>query len=221
MTGAEFITAFRSLVGNPTIQEIPDRVAMLQIEQALSELSVDLGFRVVTDDTSLVLQPDVFEYLLPEECINVIRAEWNNFKLVSGTIAEWNRGGVNWQTQPSGTPTQYAVLGRTFYVYPPPADDALDGGDVVSLLYTAASTGLKPGGVDGFTEPEYWLAARKAAISFLGVRPDSDGKNEKRLNFLLGEYKRRFEAAAKARIVRPEDYKESYQGLGWRLPPSR
>ena len=219
MTGAEFITAVRSLIGNPSIQTEPDRVLMLQIEQALSELSVDLGFRVVTDNTSLVLQADVFEYLLPEECIDIIRAEWNNFKLVAGTIAEWNRGGVNWQTQPSGTPSQYAVLGRTFYVYPPPASDALTGDTSVSLLYTAAAKGLGAGGVDGFSETEYWLAARKAAINFLGVRPGEE--NTARLQFLMAEYRPRLAAAIKARVTRPAEYAEQYAGYGWRLPPAR
>lgn len=118
------------------IFEDPDLIDM--INDAQVDICRKTGF--LTNDTSISLLKGTQGYPLPDDCIEVLRATYQNNKLYKTTWQEVDMLDPGKDTQTTlGVPDHYYIIGNTIYFYPPPSAGSILS---VHVLYTRTPTAL-------------------------------------------------------------------------------
>lgn len=163
----------RNLIGNPGVRETSDRQLDPFLRSAFDWLCVELDARVVTADNPIDLSAGTYRYPLPEDFLLMLWVEWNERRLVEGSLREWVRDGVDWRNQDNGEPAVYAIEGRELYLKPPPSSTAITTSGTLDLSYIGASDGIIGESMPGMSTADLWVGVYAAARDWLGANPGS------------------------------------------------
>ncbi len=157
--------------------QVTDREISHFITSALHWFNSETGGHVPTTSTSAVtIVAGTYSYTLPTDCLKVVRAEWNETKLEASSIATWQRDGINFSNNDGANPTEFAVLGRTLYLYPTPTATSVSTDSTVTLIYRSSTVGPTSGALTGLTQPDLMIVAAYAARSYTLTHPTRESK---------------------------------------------
>lgn len=193
---------FRALCGGPTVNDLPKHTIGIHLASGLDTLMDALEASRETDAYSFALVVDQFEYPLPSDVHQVTWITWNDQPLTLGTTDDWIRQSRNWRTATSGTPSDIAIDGRTFLLYPPPSSDAITTAGVVVYRFLREYR-VTPAGIPGLPDADARLAVMLGALEWMGAN-NADGRHDRRMASLGGTVKNRLGDAA-GRAIQPLD----------------
>jgi hypothetical protein len=170
---------FRELVGNKTESQCSVRTVETFVGDAVDELADVLDYARRTDVASLALVADQYEYTRPTDVNEVLWVKWNGTELHKATREEWVNYGVEWRSATSGTPTEFAVDGNKFLVYPPPSSDAITTDPNIDYEYIAPGFPITPAGIPGMRDSDVRIAIYMAAQAYCLAHPE-DPANQTR-----------------------------------------
>jgi hypothetical protein len=202
LTETELHEYMRALCGGPTVNELPRHILNLHLRSGL-DLAMDaLDASRETDPYSFALEEDVYEYPVPADVHQVEWITWNGTPLTLGTTDDWIRQNRDWRNATSSTPTDIAIDGRTFVLFPPPSADAIDTAGFVVYRFLREYR-ITPAGIPGLPDADARLAVMLGALEWMGAN-NADGRHDRRIASLNGVVKQRLGDAA-SRAIQPLD----------------
>lgn len=175
---------------------------------ALQWLADELHYDVREDDTMILLVAGQRRYPLMEDMAMPIWVAHNDLKLTPASAKEWDRDDVDYRASPSGTPSEWAVVGRELWLHPPPDATALDNSPTLSLRWIAYPTKVPQGGPRGLPELDQRLAAYQAALFWLWSHPSEE--NQARADNYTGIVERLLGSANRRHAFPIEEHEPSF-----------
>lgn len=138
MTAATLRTLWRSLVNEQDSTRVADATVDFHFQSALEAMNRRVRYRFKLDGSITITATT--DFALPTDCIDVLVVEWNGNPLRKGSIKEWRKKGStqDWRSK-TGTPEEYALIGRRMYLYPAPNAAAVDQDNSLLVQYLQAS----------------------------------------------------------------------------------
>lgn len=158
---------FRSLVGNPTEQQVFRSRVDEHLENGVSMVAEELGLPPRTDNTTFALESGVYEYSLPSDVLRVNDVYWNDLPLTFSDLDTWRTRSIHYRGATSSTPAEVAIDGRALFVYPPPDASAITTDPVLTVRAQMASYGVTDSGVPGFSDTDVLLSIYQGALEFM------------------------------------------------------
>lgn len=215
MTQAEIHAKVRSLIGNPSVNEVSEKEIASHIDDALEHLAALLRYKVVTNDFLIGFEASVSEYPLPSDFARVLWVEHNTKRLTYSSTFRWDRDGVDWRNATAGTPTEYAIQGRSIIFSPPPDSTAITNDPSPTIRYIASHGEMGPTGPEGLSDLDQQVVRYLAAIFWLDSHPSDENQArianyEKRVEGLVTLAKQRWQNASEVDqpFFRPGPHKD-------------
>lgn len=181
----------RELIGNVTVNEVSDRQLDSYLVASLTWLAAELKFDIITDE-SVGLTADVAEYPIPSDALFWVWVEYNDQRLEPVSPYLLDREG-NWRTTSSGTPTRYAIQGRTMIINPAPDSTSITTDSTLSWRYVGSGMKMPATGPQGLSDLDQQLLRYDAAVGWLSSRPTDE--NNARIQAYSAFIARRLPAA--------------------------
>ncbi len=191
MTSQQIIARLRTLIGNPNNREVPDRDLAGYIATSLTWLAEELKWDIRTDE-NIGIAADQLETPLPPDFTFMIWIEWNDVRLTPSSPWELDREG-NWRSQASGTPSRWAIQGRTLILNPPPDATSITTDGSLSWRYIGSGGTLTSVGVPGLSDLDIQLLCYDAAIDWATVHTTPE--NQARVQAYTAQVARRLPPA--------------------------
>lgn len=138
MTAAQILTFTRNLINEQDTSRVSDATLNIHGQSALEAFNRRVGYGVKLDGSITITATT--DFALPTDCCVVLVVEWNGIPLAKGSIANWKKRAdtKNWRSK-TGTPEEYAVIGRRIYLYPAPDAAAVNADSSLLVQYIRAA----------------------------------------------------------------------------------
>lgn len=176
MTEADLYSHFRRLIGEPSKEEVSNRMLRDHLIPAFDWLAVKLQYLVREDDTAIRLAAGQYQYVLPSDLLWIIWASWNDNLLTPSSQYRWDRDESNFRTAASSTPSEYATQGNSLLMFPPPDATSISTAAYLKVRYIATPVQLEAGGPLDMFESDSWIALYHGAIRYLVAHPTQENQ---------------------------------------------
>jgi hypothetical protein len=196
LTAASLRGTTRYLIGNPSVNEVPDRDLDAFIIPSLVWLANELQQDVI-EDSDIALVANQLEYPLPRNMAWLIWVEVNGNLLVPTSTYAINLnqtnvavGSSDWRSATPGTPVQYAIEGRNLIMNPPASSDFVATTPTFRWRWIgSADDGFGVDGTPSLSDMDQQLIRYDAAIGWLSAHPTPE--NQARIQAYTAEIARR------------------------------
>jgi hypothetical protein len=176
MTEFDLYSHFRRLIGEPTKEEVSNRMLRDHLIPAFDWLASKIQYLVKEDDFAIHLVADQIEFVLPCDLLWIIWISWNGNRLTPSSQYRWDRDESNFRIAASATPNEYATQGNLLLMFPPPSASAIVTAGYLKMRYIATPSHLESSGPIEMYDADQWLALYKGAIRYLIAHPTPENQ---------------------------------------------
>lgn len=169
---SDYYAEIRELVGAPALNLVPDRTLQKYAIAGLEWMADQ--FRIYLKTGTVALVASTREYTLPVDFLQLVSLTWHYNYLTPGSVAGWARDQESWEnTTAAATLSEYALLGRSLILKPPPSAAAVATASTLSLRYLSSQQGLTTSGAAGLSEADQRIGVYHAAREYCASHPDN------------------------------------------------
>lgn len=168
MTQADLRAAVRRMIGNPSLDRVPNAWIDEQLDAAMQAANRVIHF-AYTDDTSITTESGTGEYTLPVDCTEILWVQYDADFLDRSSQEEWRNRGIDWRGETAGTPTEFAHYGTKLILYPKP-----DAAETVTVRYVSTPATIGQSGPAGLPTQDHRVLTYYAAAMLQLAHPDKD-----------------------------------------------
>lgn len=185
MTQAQLRAELRKMIGNPTVDEVPDYQIDPYLDEAQEALNRRAGFNYTDDAAAVTIVNGTQEYALPVSCVEILHVEWNSTFLNRSDQDEYRRRGIEFRATAAGTPTEFYHYGNLIGLYPKPDAAAVSADSTLTIRYISTPATVPTSGPAQLATQDHRLLTVYAAAKWIAVHPQSSAQPDMAVSSLM------------------------------------